>query len=145
MLSQNATFIGEAPPYRKFDHPPGEGLATELRAALSDDGIAVSEPEDWRDSGWELICTSAQGDVAIAFAATSRDAWFLQVAPVRVRGLIDVILRRTVPDLTDECMRVSRSVDAFLKRSGRYSEVRWRADGPPDEANSSSEPVVTER
>jgi hypothetical protein len=28
-----------------------------------------------------------------------------------------------------ECMRVSRSIDGALKSSGRYSQIRWRADG----------------
>jgi hypothetical protein len=144
--SQNVAFVGEAPPHREFADPPGEGLAYEVRDALSRAGVAVSGPENWRDSGWSLVCDASRGEVQIAVAAAVRNgAWMLQVAPVRVRGLVDWILRRSVPNLSQECLQLSRTIDAMLKSSGRYSRIMWRADGFPDEAHSSSEPVEVER
>jgi hypothetical protein len=65
---------------------------------------------------------------------------FLQVAPVRVAGLVDRVLRRVIPDVSHECLQISRAIDETLKSSGKYSRIRWREDGPPDEANSSNEP-----
>jgi hypothetical protein len=139
--SQNVTFVGEAPPHRELAHPAGEGLAFEARDALSHAGVPVSEPENWRDSGWSLICDTSRGAVEVAVAPIQDGVWILQVAAVRVPGFIDRILGRSVPDLSRECLDLSRTIDMMLKSSRRYSQVRWRADGFPDEASSSNEPV----
>jgi hypothetical protein len=139
--SQNVTFVGEAPPHRELAYPAGEGLVFEARDALSRAGVSVSEPASWRDSGWSLICDTSRGAVEVTVAAIPDNAWIVQVAPVRVPGFIDRLLGRSVPDLSRECLDLSRTIDAMLKSSRRYSQVRWRADGFPDEASSSSEPV----
>jgi hypothetical protein len=138
--SQNVTFLGEAPPPQEFDHPIGEGLIYYVRDALLLARIPVSEPDNWRDCGWSLICAMTRGEVQIALASTGEGEWFLQVAPVRVAGLVDRVLRRAIPDVSHECVQISRVIDETLKSSGKYSRIRWREDGPPDEANSSNEP-----
>lgn len=126
--------------HRGFEHPLGEGLIHEIREVLTRSSD-IAEAENWRDVGWSLTFSTARGEVQIVLAATGDAAWMLQVAPVRVPSVLDRMLRRPVSDLWLEILKLSRTIDAALKASGRYSRLMWRADGPPNEAHWSPEPI----
>jgi hypothetical protein len=77
----------------------------------------------------------------IALASVGDGEWMLQVAPVRRPGLFDRMFHRPAPGLSRECLQLSRTIHATLEASGRHSRFLWRADGPPGETDSFSEPT----
>ena len=95
-LSQNVTFAAELP----------DGAGTSTREvllwpddsrdlALHQQGITVSEPENWRDSGWSLAADLANVEEEIVVAYMPDRQWFVQISPRRVPGLIGRLWVRT--------------------------------------------------
>jgi len=144
MTSLNATFLGPVTPDAEFDHPAGLPIVSALLADLSARSWAPSEAENWRDSGWAISCRRGGSDLELVVASTGTpDEWLLQIAPARVPGLLGRALGKVPSATPARCHELASDVHAAL--SGRFSRLRWRWDGFPDEANSTATPSPPER
>jgi hypothetical protein len=140
MASQNATFLGPVTPDAEFDHPAGLPIVRALRADLSARGWTPGDFDDWRDCGWSISCRRDGGDLELIVASTGApDEWMLQIAPARVPGLLGRALGKVPSATAALCHALATDVHAAL--SGRFSRLRWRWDGFPDEAHSTPTPA----
>jgi len=134
--SQNCRFQGvleEAKP----DGPPGEELAARLCEALRAHGWAVTEPELWRDSGWQISASREGIEVNATLASNDGGQSFLQIAPRYSPGVIERWLKKRPSATADSVLAVSRVASAFLKQAG-FLHQRWQWDSYPSDAASST-------
>lgn len=143
-ISQNLVFKGEARSDDQFDHPPGAAIARFLETNLRDAGWQVCNFDNWRDCGWSLRCSRQDAELQVAFAEMDNSQWMLQVAPLRVPGLLGRMLGKATSATPGGVYALSRAIHDILGRTGRYSDFKWRWDGPPDE-KSSPEPLESDR
>ena len=140
MTSQNATFIGSVDPDPEYDHPAGLPILRALLAHLSTRDWTAGDFDNWRDSGWNVICRRAEAELELIVAATDAPGeWMVQIAPVRAPGLIGRALGRVASAGPARCHALAMDVHAVL--SERFGRLRWRRDGFPDEANSTPAPT----
>ena len=141
-ISQNARFSGEAAPDAEFEHPPGASIARCLRDALAKRGWEVSDIDNWRDGGWSITCcrTASKLELVIAKMVVGEE-WFLQIAPSYVPGLVGWLLSKPASAPPEAIQALAQDAFAALSESGRFGNFMWCWDGPPDEANSTPEPV----
>src|SRR4051812_45915380 len=103
-ISQNARFSGKAAIDLEIEHPPGASIAKHLQIGLTKRGWDVSEIENWRDSGWSIICCRATSKLKVVIAKMMSDhEWLLQIAPRYVPGLVGSFLKKhpsATPDST---------------------------------------------
>jgi hypothetical protein len=141
-ISQNARFSGEAAADAEFEHPPGASIARGLRDALAKRGWEVSDIDNWRDGGWSITCcrTASKLKLVIAKMAVGEE-WFLQIAPNYVPGFVGWLLSKPASAPPEAIQALAQDAFAGLSESGRFGNFMWCWDGPPDEANSTPEPV----
>jgi hypothetical protein len=138
-VSLNLTFTGTPPADDEHDHPPGAALARLLQGAAKAHGWACTEFDNWRDVGWSISCKRGPVQLKITIAPWGTGRWMLQVAPERVPGPLGRALGRTASAASADCLDMARAVHEILSREARYSNFRWRWDGPPTE-ESGGEP-----
>src|SRR5262245_54611794 len=141
-ISQNARFSGEAAPDTEFEHPPGASIARLLRDALAKRNWEVSDFDNWRDGGWSITCCRPRWKLELAIAKMAVGAeWFLQIAPSYVPGLFGWLFSKPASAPPDAVQALAADAFAVLSDTGRFGKFMWCWDGPPDEANSTPEPV----
>jgi len=140
-LSQNVTFTGAAPSDAEGDDPPGAGVARLLMEAIRGRGWSSDDLENWRDVGWSLVCRRASSELQIALSAFGAGAWMLQVAPLRVPGLVGRALGRQSSATPEDCLALALVVHETLAQGGRFGDFRWQWDGPPT-AESGDRPTA---
>src|SRR5262245_5226975 len=141
-ISQNARFSGDAPPDAEFEHPPGSSIAKLLQIALANRGWEVSDIDNWRDGGWSITCCRPASRLELVIGEmVAGMEWFLQIAPSYVPGLFGWLFSRPASAPPDAILALAQDAFAALSDSGRFERFMWCWDGPPDEANSTPEPV----
>jgi hypothetical protein len=141
-ISQNARFSGEAAADAEFEHPPGASIARLLRDAIAKRGWEVSEIDNWRDGGWSITCCRPASKLQLVIAKmVVGEEWFLQIAPSYVPGLLGRIFSRPASATQGAIQALAQDAFAALSGSGRFGKFMWCWDGPPDEVNSTPEPV----
>lgn len=111
-----------------------------LREDLSTRGWTPGDFDNWRDCGWAITCQRSGGDLELVVAPTGTpEEWMVQIAPARVPGLLGRALGRLPSATSALCHELATDVHAAL--SGRFSRLRWRWDGFPDEEHSTSTPA----
>jgi hypothetical protein len=141
-MSQNARFSGEATPDAEFEHPPGASIAKLLHRALANRGWEVSDIDNWRDGGWSIaFCRSVCKLELVIAKMPVGDDWFLQIAPSYVPGLVGWLLKRQASAPPDQVQALASDAFAILSEGGRFGNFMWSWDGPPNEINSTPEPV----
>jgi hypothetical protein len=141
-ISQNARFSGEAAPDAEFEHPPGASIARLLRDSLANRGWEVSDFDNWRDGGWSITCCRPASKLELVIAKMAvGEEWFLQIAPSYVPGLFGWLFSKPASATPDAVQALAVDASAGLSETGRFGKFMWCWDGPPDEANSTSEPV----
>ena len=124
----------------KFAHPPGEPIAQQLGQALKNRGIAVSEIDNWRDSGWSIDFVHGDAPYQIAVATVGEDnLWMAQIAPTNRPGVIARLFGAKVVDRSRELFDLASAVHAALIAIGG-TNLRWKIDGFPDDS-STNEPI----
>lgn len=140
-LSQNVGFVGPSPPDAEFEHPVGRPIILALSERLRAGGWSVSEPDNWRDSGWSIDCGKPAPNLQVCLAEVSDGQWLMQVAPLRVPGVLSKLFGRREPSATPaQVQELALAAHASLTGQG-FSQIRWCWDGFPDGANSGSEPA----
>jgi hypothetical protein len=140
--SQNACFSGEAAPDTEFEHPPGASIARLLKAALARRGWEVSDIDNWRDGGWSITCCRATSKLELVVAKmVVGEEWFLQIAPSHRPGLVGWLLSKAASAPPDAIQALAQDAHAVLSESGRFRGLMWCWDGPPEDGNSTPEPV----
>jgi hypothetical protein len=138
-LSQNVTFIG-TDALGDANEPPGLALAERLAAQLEQTGIAVSEPDNWRDAGWSFKATVANVEEAIIVASTPSGGWFVQIAPTNSPSLLQHVFGPKEHPAMMTTHDLACRVQQALVSDGRFTGFRWRWDGPPEEGDT-TEPL----
>ena len=78
--SQNVRFTGGSTG-DCTNEPPGRGLTGQIAVRLREKGFAVSEIDNWRDSGWWVKVKVGECEAEIAIGALKdRNSWMLQIA-----------------------------------------------------------------
>lgn len=139
-ISQNVIFRGDPPEDTEYPDPPGALIARLLKTALTKSGWKVREFENWRDAGWSLPCQRGLAELEVTIGPSGDREWLLQVAPMRVPGMIGALLGRRPSANPLECLELARAVHTALLRTSIYTSPEWRWDGMPDEGPSTREP-----
>ena len=137
-ISLNASFTGVAPTDVEFEHPEGAAIARLLRQAAQAKGWVAGDPDNWRDTGWSVLCSRASAKLECVIAAVGEAQWMCQVAPEVVPGLFGRALGKRPSASQAEIFELAQLVHSALSASRVYGEFRWRWDGPP---NPDSDPV----
>ena len=139
--SQNVRFTGGSTG-DCTNEPPGRGLTGQIAVRLREKGFAVSEIDNWRDSGWcfKVMIGEAEMEIAIA-SLQDRQSWMLQIACVSEPGLVAQLFGKRFTDRSAEVAELAAAVDEVL-RSLEMSAIRWRVDGFPTDENSTDGPSV---
>ena len=137
-FSQNARFVGRFEDLDADEHPPGSFLADVVSAALRASGWTVSEIDNWRDVGWCFNASQDGSELQVVVSGLRDQEWMLQVAPARGGGLLNMIFRRAPSASVSDCFEAAGVVHDTLRARG--AALLWRWNGPPDEANGTSEP-----
>ncbi len=141
-ISQNARFSSEAAPDAESDHPPGASIARLLRDALAKRGWEAFDIDNWRDTGWSITCCRPASKLELVIAKMAGgEEWFLQIAPSYVPGLFGRLLSRPASASAEAIQTLAQDAFAILSSSGGFGNFMWCWDGPPDEVNSTPEPV----
>ena len=140
MKSQNVRFEGTIPPDHEFEHPTGASLARVLMSELKKAGWQTADFDNWRDCGWIVPCARDDAQLDVVFSEWDT-AWLLQVAATDCPGLVGSLFGRKVSATLDDIMKLSRDIHAILLAQPKLSIKGWRIDGPPDEKNSTPEPI----
>jgi hypothetical protein len=141
-ISQNARFSGEATADAEFEHPPGASIARLLKDALAKRGWEVSDIDNWRDGGWSITCRRPASKLELVIAKMARgEEWFLQIAPSYVPGLVGWLLSKPASAPPDAIQALAQDAFSVLSENGRFRGFMWCWDGPPEEGNSTPEPV----
>lgn len=143
-ISQNVAFTGDAEPDAEFDRPPGVSIARLLTKDLKSAGWEVSEFDNWRDCGWSLDCTRGNAQLRVVLAETGESAWMLQIAPLRMPGLVERLFgfgRRPSATASD-ILALAQAVHGILTQQSRFSDWKWRWDGPPSAKHSTPKPTA---
>jgi hypothetical protein len=142
-ISQNLAFKGVVENDDEFPHPPGLSVVRILVNALKSSGWSTSEFENWRDCGWSFECGQRGATLLISLAQTEESNWMLQISPLRVRGTLAALFGAKSSAHSDDVITLARDVHSILSRQERIYNLRWRWDGYPDVASSTSEPSDT--
>jgi hypothetical protein len=141
-ISQNSCFSGEVTPDAEFAHPPGASIVKLLRDALAKRDWEVSDIDNWRDAGWSITCCRSAAKLELVIAKMVKgDAWFLQIAPSYVPGLVGWFLRTPASAPPDAVQALAQDAFLILSENGRFRNFLWCWDGPPEPGNSTPEPV----
>lgn len=142
-LSQNLLFVAAVLDDIEFDHPKGASLIRRLAADLSTAGWQPSEMENWRDSGWSVVCTRRQSRVQISFAGVGEHEWMLQIAPERVPGALSRLFGVNPSATSQDVYELAFAVHHALHNAQLLESPRWAWDRLPEESLSSPEPRPT--
>jgi hypothetical protein len=140
--SLNLCFEGKIMPDSEFPLPEGALLAKLFKAEFEKRSWKPSEIENWKDSGWEIGCLTADSKVSVSFAKEG-DLWFLQVTPSKSPGWF----ARTMLKQQDSCTpmdlyKMAVEVDKIVKSYHGIGKFLWEWDRPPDEKTSVDYPTL---
>jgi hypothetical protein len=138
--SQNLRFAATVPADAEFDHPPGATLMRRLSAELSTAGWRTNEVDNWRDSGWSVLCSRGPGQLQLALSQIQNGEWMLQVVPHRVPGFFGGLVGSKPSATPAEVYELALAVHRALSVAGFLDSPRWRRDGFPDDEHSTPEP-----
>lgn len=139
--SQNVRFSGKTAKDEQSEDRMTASIAQTLKAGLQDSGWTVSEPEDWRDGGWLLICWNLAAKLDIVFAKMAPGAdWMLQIAPTYYPGFLSSLLGRTASASREDTFGLAKNVHSILVALEDLKDFRWCWDGLPTNEDSSPEP-----
>ena len=139
-LSQNLLFEATSPKDTEFEHPPGAALIRRLSATLASAGWETAEIDNWRDCGWSVICRRQTSELEVVLSQVPEGRWMLQVAPMRVPGLISRWFGGSQSATTEQVYELACSVHRALSDAQFLGNPRWQWDGFPDDNHSTPEP-----
>ena len=149
MISQNVIFKTLKEVEDLEDHPPGREVAKDLKQYLESRVSSVSEPEGWRDTGWQLKVSIAQQELLINFALLNEpNQWMLQISPLELAydpsfiGKLFGRAKKPASANADAVLELSEYVHAFLELSKSMVEG-WCWDDFPAKANATKKPVMS--
>lgn len=138
-ISQNLRFRAAIPKDPEFEHPPGALLMRRLSTELAK-GWVTEEMDNWRDSGWSMVCRRGTAALEVVFAQVADGEWLLQISPQRVPGLIGRWLGCKPSAEPANVHKLAQAIHHALSTLQYLGEPQWRWDGSPDEAHSTPEP-----
>jgi hypothetical protein len=133
--SQNCTFKGSEKK-TDFPHPRGHSIALLIYKELQ----ALSEPENWRDSGWEILFGEKDKEISIVISEMDQYSWIMQIAPTKKPSLIMKAFGKKYPNLSTECFNTAQDVFTLLSKNG-YSEFLWAINAFPRPESSTDKPI----
>jgi hypothetical protein len=115
-----------------------------LQAKLAERGWQSSPIDNWRDSGWVVHCIreTAKLDIVVAPMPDSAE-WVLQISATDFPGIIRRLLGKLASAGPKEIHLAANDVHAILSHDPKFTDFKWRWDGFPDDANSTSRPHWT--
>jgi len=140
MISQNATFSGDVPQDYEFEHPPGAWLARYLAKEISAAGWQPSEIDNWRDCGWSVVYSLKAAKLELTVAAMGSDGWALQVSAFDRPGMLRRFFGAKSSATESDIFSLANVAHDVLEKSSCFTDIRWLADGLPDEKNSLPRP-----
>ena len=129
----------EIPQDEVLEHSRGAWLAKGIQARLGEEW-ALSEIENWRDSGWAIESKTKGREIRISFASNEENEWMLQVCPVPAQGLIGSLFGAKASASDEDTYQAGLHCDRVLKEDLKLEEVLWCWNAFPDPDNSSDEP-----
>jgi hypothetical protein len=123
----NACFEGEGPAASAL----GQGLATELAAALAARNISTGAVTVWRDTGSRFTCELNDWDIDVLLLEARGGRWNLQIAPSQPDGLFSKRGGTSPARGAFECYSIAQVVGEWLRGGGRFRDFRWRWHLPP--------------
>ena len=131
-VSQNAVFKCSDFRINDSGYPPGEQLATYLFNILKKDR-QVHNFENWRDCGWFFECSKNNIKLELIISYMDSNQWFLQIAPSYIPGIFGRIKRKQPSASYSDILELSKDIHNVLSSDQRFSDLRWKWDGRPDE------------
>lgn len=119
----------------------GGAFARSLATACRSAGFTCSEPDLWRDVGWEFKATQEDDDFAVRFGKRGDQTVLVAVVPWDVLGLLARFRshkpKRTFPTHVAICSAIHRC----LLEDPSVSTVSWMLGGPPESVRQYSTPL----
>ena len=146
MDSLNLIFRTSSFQDEQHEAPAGFAVAQWLQRGVAESGWHAEAPENWRDSGWSIQCSRGARTLELALGAISKPhtgttEWFLQVAPMKQPGFLARALGRRASASPEDCYALAQTLQSALVSDARCAGLKWRWNGPPDEMNSTREPL----
>lgn len=142
-LSLNARFSGDIISDQTSEHPPGGLIARMLKVGLTARGWEVSNPDNWRDSGWSITCRRGVSNLQVVLARTvGSSEWLVQIAPTLVPGMLGRLFGRHTSAPTAFVFALAQDIHSILLEEGGFRDFKWCWDGYPEEETSTPQPVV---
>jgi len=141
-ISQNLRFTATVPKDSEFEHPAGALLMRSLSAELTTSGWSAGQLDNWRDSGWLVVCRRGSSELKVVLSWVDRGYWMLQVSPRRSPPLIGRLLGDSPSATPAEVHGLALAVHQALSTLQYLGSPHWRWDGFPDEKHSKPEPQV---
>jgi len=141
-ISQNLRFTATVPKDSELEHPAGTLLMRRLSAELTTSGWGVGELDNWRDSGWFVVCRRGLSELTVVLSWVDRGYWMLQVRPRRRPALIGRLVGGRPSATPADVHELALAVHYALSTLQYLGSPHWRWDGFPDEKHSKPEPQV---
>lgn len=137
-LSQNVCFNVNGLDSEE-EHPPGFAVASVIQAAIAQSSWDATQPDNWRDVGWEILSTGEHGAaISICLAQFEQSRWMVQVAPSKVPGFFGRLFGKYPSATSEQVHQLAMNVFNALSNHGAQDQ-RWCWDDFPD-SNESATP-----
>ena len=144
MPSQNVTFAGTAPSLDEPDlaEPEGASILVAVRSFLQGLGWEVGN-FDVLHGVWGMVARRANAELQLTVTGPLMEGagdWFLQIA-YDAPGVVSRMFGKNASAAPADCFVLAQQVNECLCRHG-FTNLRWRANGPPTASESTPEPVA---
>jgi hypothetical protein len=139
-VAQNLRFLAVVPEDAEFPHPAGAALMRRLSAELTAAGWHSDEMENWRDSGWSVVCRRSSSELAVVLIWVRRGYWLLQVKANHAPGIIGKLVGAKASAGPSDVYELALAVHRALSALQYLGSPQWRWDGFPDDTHSTPEP-----
>ena len=144
-ISQNLRFKAGIPNDAEYVRPSGAALIRRLATKLRIAGWDVDEFDNWRDTGWSIVCRRESALLDLVVASTQDDEWLLQIAPFSKPGLIGRLLGRRPSASASDVHRLALAVHQTLAAAQWLQNPLWQWDNyPGDGASTEPKPPLEE-
>ena len=112
---------------------PGEFAIRFLATKLSRSDREFSEPDVWRDYGWEIACPTPDCEVSIVvLEPPTKGDWALKIAAKRRPFLLGQLLGRKASADAQQIHSLATDIHDALTADSRFANLRWAWDDIPD-------------
>ncbi|MHC5179895.1 MAG: hypothetical protein ACYSOS_05145, partial [Planctomycetota bacterium] len=121
------------------EHSHGKQIAQHFFSSLNQDWVKT-DLDNWRDCGWYFNCNRDSIKIELIISPMDSTQYFLQISPAYIPNIFARFANKQASANHTDVLNFSKEIHNTLLSDKRFSDIRWKWNGPPDE-NSSTEPL----